>query len=238
MRFGRLVVIERVPTVATPKGTKHSRWLCLCDCGETSVALGTNLRRGTTRSCGCLALEKIIERSTFHGKSGTKVYWTYNTMKSRCLNVSNRKYGQYGGRGIKVCDRWLESFENFLEDMGEPPTTKHSIDRIDVNGNYEPSNCRWATDTQQARNRRKPKNNTSGIVGVSIEGLHKRDYRAVWTDQFGAKHSKSFSMDRYGESEALRLAVEAREAGMRASENTENAYGVNHGTDHNKSEES
>lgn len=230
IKFGRLVALERV---RSSKSSKHALWLCLCECGNNSEVLATNLKTGHTRSCGCLQQEVTVSRSTTHGKCYAQVYTTYFGMKQRCINTSDHKYRDYGGRGITVCDRWLESsptgFENFLEDMGDRPTTKHSIDRIDVNGNYEPSNCRWATSTQQARNKRKPKNNTSSVVGVSIEGLIKKGCRAFWIDHLGIKHSKYFSIDKYGEDVAFALAVAARQTGIKDCEHSEQAYGVNHG---------
>lgn len=90
-----------------------------------------------------------------HGQHGTRPYHSWQGMKGRCNNPKNNKYKDYGARGIKVCDRWFDSFENFVSDMGPPPSDKHSVDRINTNGNYEPSNCRWATSKEQAANRRK-----------------------------------------------------------------------------------
>lgn len=231
MRFGRLIALQRVSPYISPKGNKYSKWLCICDCGRCSEHHQSTLLRGYTKSCGCLGDESRVTRSVTHGKSKTKVNRAYLKMKERCFNEKDKNFNLYGGRGITICDRWLESFENFLEDMGEPPSLKHSLDRIDVNGNYEPHNCRWATNTQQARNKRKAKNNISGIVGIHIGGSTKRDYRAQWVDRLGVRHSKSFNMDKYGESEALMLAIAARRAGIEDSGNTECSYGVNHGTD-------
>lgn len=123
-----------------------------CDCGKTIEALIYNVDTNHTKSCGCLKSEIVIERNHKHGMYGTKVYRAWAAIKARCLNPKSTAYEYYGAKGISVCDRWLE-FEPFLEDMGEPPTDKHSIDRIDVYGNYEPSNCKWSTATEQCRNR-------------------------------------------------------------------------------------
>lgn len=148
-RFGRLVVLSR----DTAK-SKNSRWLCRCDCGVERSILRTGLMSGRTVSCGCRMLETLRPNRT-HGKSHTSTWITWASMKSRCNNPNNNSYADYGGRGIKVCGRW-SVFEHFLADMDERPDGK-SIDRIDNDGDYEPSNCRWATNAEQQMNKRPPK---------------------------------------------------------------------------------
>jgi hypothetical protein len=145
--FGRLTV----KSLARRKQGK-AIWLCLCQCGKKTEVYGCNLSRGGTNSCGCLKLEAPAA-VVIHGKSKSKVHRIWRGMLSRCNNPNEPMYPYYGGRGIKICDRW-KTFINFYEDMGDPPPY-HSIDRFpNNNGNYEPGNCRWATTKEQARNKR------------------------------------------------------------------------------------
>jgi hypothetical protein len=147
-KFGRLTAI---------KYEGNAMWKCNCVCGNSSTVYRGDLRAGRTKSCGCLKNETqkdIGVRRTTHGLSNTSEYHTWYSMKYRCNNTNSKDYPDYGGRGITICDRWLESFDNFYKDMGEKPTAKHSLDRINVNGNYEPSNCRWATIAEQSNNKR------------------------------------------------------------------------------------
>lgn len=152
-RYGRLMVLRR--KTAVEPGQSSFKWVCLCDCGNTTELFSGNLTSGNTRSCGCLSLDSMRRRMTVHGHYKSPEYRTWRGMIERCSNPNAIGYKHYGGRGIEVCDRWRK-FENFLADMGERPADT-SIDRIDVNGNYEPVNCRWATRSQQSRNKRPTK---------------------------------------------------------------------------------
>lgn len=145
-KFNKLYVIKRV------ENNKHNsiQYLCKCDCGNTAIVLKDNLKNSITKSCGCI--KKGINKT--HGKSSHELYATWHTMKRRCYDTKCKDYKDYGGRGIKVCSRWLESITNFIEDMGQRPKG-HTIDRIDNNGNYEPNNCHWVDRKHQQRNTRK-----------------------------------------------------------------------------------
>lgn len=154
--FGRLTIIGPAPK----PNPSHKAWLCRCECG-TEKAIGQQpLFEGITKSCGCLQREIAAlvapENCTTHGRSGTLVYAVWSTMKARCYNANNSNYANYGERGITVCDRWKNSFENFIADMGERPNGM-TLERIDVNGNYEPSNCKWASWSEQRINQRRMK---------------------------------------------------------------------------------
>jgi len=147
LRYGRLVVISRVENSVAGR----VKWNCLCDCGNSKIAIASDLG-SKIQSCGCLQKESRKTSRLKHGMTNSGEYHAWVGMKQRCYNKNSHAYHNYGGRGIKVCDRWLNSFENFIADMGNRPSPKHSIDRMDNDGNYEHGNCRWSTMKEQMNN--------------------------------------------------------------------------------------
>lgn len=183
-RYGRLTVIEQA------KGKhRRARWLCLCDCSATTVVRGVSLRNGHTQSCGCLRRDVAFASLTIHGLRDTPEYDAWAHMLQRCANVNDAGFFRYGARGIQVCQKWRESFEAFFADMGPRPTSKHSLDRIDNDGDYIPENCRWATRKQQNRNQR-------SNVWLTHDG--QTLCMADWADKLGMNRSTLITRLRRG----------------------------------------
>lgn len=189
--FSRLTALRRVENAP---GYGQARWLFRCECGTEIVTFGYNVCHGRQRSCGCYHTDNPSRLR--HGAAGTPEHSTWIHIRQRCGNKSNKRYSDYGGRGIKVCARW-NVFENFLADMGERPPGM-TIERIDNDGNYEPDNCRWASRREQVRNRRKSNpytfhGKTQGLAYWADEkGL---PYKVLWFrySEMGWRGEKLFS---------------------------------------------
>lgn len=198
-KFGRLLVICRVEN--SPSG--KTQWKCQCECKDENIIIvsGDCLRRGITKSCGCLQKEITSKRSKTHGHSKAPVYNIWLKMKKRCYDENDPQYKDYGGRGIKICDRWLKSFSNFLEDMGEKPGGL-TIERIDNNTGYSPDNCRWASRREQNQNKRNNKY-------YEYKGM--RLTMTEWSRRLGINPSSMFErFEKWTIEEALTTPVRGR----------------------------
>lgn len=177
-RYGKLVVMEEAESIYSKTGKMIRRWKCKCDCGNITIVRHGDLRNGSTVSCGCYNYEKESAAKT-HGYSRTKLGNVFEGMKQRCNNPKNKNYEKYGGRGIKICTEWLNDPKKFF-DWAIKNGYKEglSIDRIDVNGNYEPDNCRWADNETQCLNQRIRKDNKTGHKGIYYsEGVYRVQIR-------------------------------------------------------------
>lgn len=171
VRVGRWVVLGYA-------GESH--WRCRCDCGTERDVFTGNLTGKKTLSCGCRKPEATAAAKTTHGLHDSTEYKTWAGMKRRCLNANDASHARYGGAGVSVCQRWADSFEAFLADMGPKPSPRHTIDRIDNAKGYEPGNCRWATMAEQSRNKRTSRR-------ITFRGVTK--VLAEWSREFGLHHS-------------------------------------------------
>ena len=221
-KYGRLIVISEAE-----RQKQKRRFACVCECGtEITVQLGQILS-GKTKSCGCLRKEttaRTAKANATHGMRGSSEWLAWMSLKARCLRKSDISYPRYGGRGINVCERWAASFEAFYADMGPKPSPKHSIDRINNDGNYEPGNCRWATASEQARNKSKPRRqsgastkNTSGVIGVDfVKSINKWRARIC----VGSKSVDLGRFDDISQATAARRSAEFNLGGLIPSDST------------------
>ena len=186
--FGRLTACEYV---------KPSKWLCTCSCGNRPTVSSHNLLNGTAKSCGCFKRDVLAKVRKTHGMTNSATYVAWTNMKARCYYAKTRGFANYGGRGIKVCDRWLNSFENFLVDMGERPDGL-SLDRKDSDRDYSPENCHWIDWSSQMNNQRKTIFMTKGELTLS---------RSQWARKLGVKSDFIRSRQRSGMTDEEALAI-------------------------------
>jgi hypothetical protein len=239
--FGRLTIVSRADTVHG-----HIRWDCICDCGKKKIVRGASLTSGDTISCGCFAKERALEASvkyyldaannpdfiypaTTHGMSSDPTYHIYRGMLTRCNTPTSPGYAHYGALGVKVCSRWQESFKDFLSDVGLRPSVEFSLERLDGLKGYEPGNVVWATDTQQARNKRMYKSNVSGKTGVRFVKRSDSWLATSTNPRTNVSIVRTFSARKYGYDEAYLRACRARDE-MIADANAAGAgYSESHG---------
>jgi hypothetical protein len=188
-KFGRLTVLDRDISASSGAG-HHVKFICICDCGNKVSVSGTNLRRGISKSCGCLRGDSIKQRNVTHCLTGTRLHKIWIGMKERCYTTHFAAYQHYGGRGIKVCDEWKDDFQAFYDwAMSNEYDDTKSIDRIDSDGNYEPSNCRWVTYSIQNKNKR-----TSKLI--TFQG--KTQNLVDWERETGIDHRTIDARLKYG----------------------------------------
>ena len=164
-KYGRLEIIRE--SDPSPRGDRKFECRCLCTLGTIRIVWFSGLQSGQTQSCGCLQKERTSQARITHGKRHTVEFETWSRMRQRCYNLNHPNYKDYGGRGITVCDRWLDSFENFYADMRDRPSAKHTIERKNNDLGYSPDNCKWATRDEQGRNKR-------NVVWIEYHGERRR----------------------------------------------------------------
>ena len=238
-KFGRLEVKSRAQNLYGAPA-----WVCLCECGVLKTISGSALKRGHSTSCGCFrqetgkrgladqrSREGYIHGAITHGMSTTSLYNIYRGILKRCYDTSCAVYEHYGAKGVTVCERWQESFENFAEDVGERPSNKHSIDRVDGKFGYGPDNFRWATSTEQGRNKGISSRNKTGKTGVMFD-KNKNTWVAYYSNPFTGQRNvrKSFSIRKYGDEDAFKMACEWRDARISEINEQGAGYSVGHGT--------
>lgn len=172
--FGKLTVIKRVRRT----NRRTAKWWCQCSCGNITKVEGSSLRRKLTRSCGCLRSETTTQCKLIHGKANSPEYKIWSRMKTRCYDSNDKGFKHYGARGITICDKWLNNFMAFYNDVGPRPSPKHSIDRINNNSGYSPTNVKWSTKREQ-------NNNTTRNHFITIDGI--THTISQWARRMGVK---------------------------------------------------
>lgn len=183
--FGRLRATARAQDAQTSKGKRTPMWYCECECGNTVTVRQSSLTSGHTKSCGCLYMEtRKVQKNVTHGQSRSRLYRIWNGMIQRCINPNDDSYERYGGRGIVVCEDWLNSFESFYAwAMASGYEDDLSIDRMDFNLDYAPTNCKWSTPKEQA-------NNKSDNINITIGGVTKT--LREWCPEYGISYATAW----------------------------------------------
>lgn len=230
--FSELTVLALHEESRVLKKGKTRQWICQCSCGKQTVAASSNLKSGDTKSCGHL---KHIAYNKKPGEHRSKVYSAWKNAKYRCYNDDYLSSDNYKGRGIVMSDEFINDFEAFYNYIGDPPSKRHTLERIDVNGNYERGNLTWALPDKQARNKIKSKKNTSGVTGVTIKTENGFTSAVAFWREFSPEKqkmivkNKSFSYNKYGEDLAFKLACEYREQMIQKLNEQGYGYSENHG---------
>lgn len=195
--FNRWTVIGP-PSLGGKNGTTVF-WICRCECGTVKPVASGHLKNGASASCGCLHKERAAEFATKHKSIKTREYSSWRAMKERCSNPNHIEWRNYGGRGIGVCQRWADrksGFSNFINDMGKIPDNSYSIDRIDVNGDYSPENCKWSSRKEQANNRRN---------SVIVEYHGRSQTISQWSEETGIGYHELYNANKRGHGIAMKL---------------------------------
>lgn len=204
-RYGKLTVIALVGI----DNSGHTSWECQCDCGNTKIVRGSHLKSGNTRSCGCEAINQLIQRSTKHGMEHTRLYRIWQGMMIRCYNPESNRYDRYGGRGITVCDEWKNDIKVFIEwAMKSGYQDNLTIERKDNDGSYSPENCRWVTMKEQM-------NHTSRSRYITVMGVTKT--ASQWADETGVNSSTIL--------ERIKRGWKPEEAVMKPARKQEKSHG-------------
>lgn len=207
-RYGRLVVIGEADRRRAPCGVTERRFVCRCDCGNIKTIAAQTLRSGSAKSCGCLRREMVEEKNTTHGKSKSKLYRVWSSMKDRCLRNGARQFKDYGGRGISICDEWKNSFESFEKwATANGYAEGLTIERIDNNGNYSPGNCKWIPRSEQSKNRRMNHYLTFNNSTRTIQD---------WANEIGINRCTLREYcKKYGDENAVKIAIDRKRKGAK-----------------------
>lgn len=222
-KFGMLTAVKFLECV-----NGRTFWLFKCDCGKDHIAEIYGVKSGNTKSCGCNRFIAVAKARTTHGGRFERMYNIYCGMIARCYNPNTSSYKRYGARGIKVCQRWLDGYEFFREDMLKDYDDNLTLERLDSSKDYCPENCTWKTRTKQARNTSKRITNKSGVTGVYIEE-NRCCTCATWRSLEGKCKKKSFAWSVYGKEKAFRLACEYRKKMIEELNKQGAGYSPSHG---------